>query len=86
MATVEFEDTAGAAPLNYFERPPRGLVALVLKTGLVKTEKQVLFVFLGIIVCAILYMGYYAFKNPTSQIIPASQIMKIDQSKFAVPK
>lgn len=82
MATVEFEDTEGAVPLNYFERPPRGMVALVLKTGLVKTEKQVLFVFLGVIICSILYTAYYAFKNPTSKIIPASQIMKVDQSKF----
>lgn len=63
MSNVEFEENNYSdnrfAPVS---NEPSKLVKLILKTGLVKDEKQASYVLIGIAVCAVL-LTFFVIKN-----------------------
>ncbi|MDB5254536.1 MAG: hypothetical protein JWL80_602 [Parcubacteria group bacterium] len=82
MANIEFEQNT-ITPFQSIERSVRGIPALIIKTGIVKTEERANLVMIGVILVCILFMGYktvHFFKGPNTT--STLDIKTIDQSQF----
>jgi hypothetical protein len=82
MTNIEFENQL-VTPTVYAEKPKTGLVGLVMRLGIVKTEKQATLLFIVVIIISLSLIGYNIFSpSKTNNIVPTVKIESVNQNQF----